>query len=196
MKINKLLLIPILLVTLNGTTFGGQTFLAAAPTPKSQVEAKQLDKKAQILADYFHQYNSPLENHAQDFVDAADQYGVDWKLVPSISGVESTFGKNSYGYNAWGWGIYGNQALGFNSWREGIYTVTSGLKSGYIERGLTDPFSMNRVYAASPTWGWRVNYFMNDLDRFSKKNGLTDYQTSTPAPNLLAKTAGASAQVK
>lgn len=131
------------------------------------IKVKPADERTRILADYFAKYNSPFENHAQDFIDAADTYGVDWKLVPAIAGVESTFGKNSYGYNAWGWGIYGNQALNFASWRTGIYTVTGGLKENYINNGLTEPLAMNRAYAASPTWGTRVNYFIRDLSYFS-----------------------------
>src|SRR5262249_29143298 len=83
------------------------------------VEAKPVDQRAVILKDYLAQYNSPLENHAQDFVDAADSYGIDWKLVPAISGVESTFGKAiPGGFNGWGWGVYGTQAIYFKSWRE------------------------------------------------------------------------------
>lgn len=133
------------------------------------IEARELDPRAKILKDYLAQYNSPLEHHAQDFIDAADTYNVDWKLVPAIAGVESTFGKRiPGGFNGWGWGIYGNNRIYFNSWRDGIFTVTKGLKEGYIDKGLTTPAAMNRVYAASPTWGQKVNYFINDIEKFSQ----------------------------
>lgn len=133
-----------------------------------EISAKKLDRKAEILAKYLARYNSPLEYHAQDFIEAAEEYGVDWKLVPSIAGVESTFGRFiPGGYNGWGWGVYGTQAIYFNSWREGIFTVTKGLKEDYISRGLTDPYSMNRRYAVSPAWGGKVTYFMKDLERFA-----------------------------
>lgn len=135
------------------------------------IEALELDPRAIILRDYLAQYNSPLQYHAQDFIDASDTYNIDWKLVPAISGVESTFGKAiSGGYNGWGWGIYGGNRLGFESWRDGIFTVTKGLKEGYIDQGLTDPYSMNRKYAASPTWGQKVSYFMNDLEKFANNS--------------------------
>lgn len=135
---------------------------------QKQPEIKELDERAKILADYFASYNSPFEYQAQDFIDAADQHGVDWKLVPAIAGVESTFGKQSYGYNAWGWGIYGDNTLNFKSWRDGIYTVTAGLKENYIDKGLTNPYAMNKVYAASPAWGWKVDFFMKDLEKFNQ----------------------------
>ncbi len=147
----------------------------AVPTQKMEIEAKQLDQRAVILHDYLAKYDSPLQDHAQDFVDAADTYNVDWKLVPSIAGVESTFGKNiPGGYNGWGWGVYGDQAIYFTSWRSGIFTVTQGLRENYLNKGLTDPYQINYAYAASPAWGGHVSYFMNDLNRFAQTYTDTD----------------------
>ncbi|QQG43303.1 MAG: glucosaminidase domain-containing protein [Candidatus Daviesbacteria bacterium] len=165
----KILLITILLLPLSGLSFDKQISSIQIVSSPTQVQAKQLDQRAQILAAYLAKYNSPLQYQAQDFIEAADTYGVDWKLVPAISGVESTFGKQSYGFNAWGWGIYGDQTLDFNSWRDGIYTVTEGLKQNYINKGLTNPYAMNKVYAASPTWGAHVAYFLADLEKFSDR---------------------------
>lgn len=143
-----------------------------APAQESIIVAKQTDPRTLILKKYFARYNSPLEAHAQDFIEAADTYGVDWKLVPAISGVESTFGKAiPGGYNGWGWGVYGDQALGFSSWRDGIFTVTKGLKEDYMSRGLLTPYQLNTRYAASPTWGWRVDFFMKDINSFAIANG-------------------------
>lgn len=133
------------------------------------IEAKPIDKRAQILKDYLAKHNSPLENSAQDFIDAADHYGLDWKLVVSISGVESTFGKHiPGGYNGWGWGVYGDNAIYFKSWRDAIFTISQGLRERYVDRGYTEPYSMNRIYAASPTWGQHVSFFMNDIDKFAQ----------------------------
>ncbi len=191
---NKFLLIILTILITLGFGQGQLPKEAKHSVPEVEaVEAKQLDPRAQILSEYFKKYNSPFENQAQNFVDAADKYGIDWKLVPAIAGVESTFGKHSYGYNAWGWGIYGDQALGFNSWKTGIDTVTGGLKTGYIDKGLTDPYSMNRVYAASPTWGSRVAYFIEDIQAFAR--GYTEQQISTKKVTTEAKTAGASARL-
>lgn len=134
------------------------------------IEAKQLEKKARILAEYLAKHDSPLQYHAQDFIDAANLYNLDWKLVAAISGVESTFGKFiPGGYNGWGWGVYGTQAIYFKSWRDGIFAVSKGLRENYIDRGYTEPYSMNRIYAASPTWGSKVTFFMAEMERFAKE---------------------------
>ena len=98
---------------------------------------------------------------------------MDWKLVPAIAGVESTFGKRiPGGYNAYGWGVYGDNAIYFKSWKDGIYTLNKGLKENYINKGLTNPYAMNRVYAASPRWGGNVSYFIADIERFSQSYNL------------------------
>lgn len=134
------------------------------------IEAKKLDKKAEILAAFLAKHNSPLQYHAQDFIDAAKQYNLDWKLVPAIAGVESTFGKFiPGGYNGWGWGVYGTQAIYFDSWTDAIFTISKGLRENYLDKGLTDPYSINKVYAASPSWGSKVSYFMEDLEKFASQ---------------------------
>lgn len=145
--------------------------VSLAKTPlKDEVVSKKLDKQAQILADYLKYRNSPLQYHAQDFIDAAKKYDLDWKMLPAIAGVESTFGKFiPGGYNAWGWGVYDTNAIYFGSWREAIFVISRGLREGYLNKGLNNPYTINRIYAASPYWGRAVAYFMNDLERFENK---------------------------
>lgn len=146
-----------------------------------EINSKRLGPQAQVLADYLAQYNSPLAPHAQDFIDAAREYNLDWRLVVSIAGVESTFGKfTPGGYNGWGWGVYDTQAIYFKSWKEGIYAVSLGLRENYINKGLTNPYLMNRLYAQSPSWGGRVTYFMNEIDKFAQnyEGSLVDINAS------------------
>lgn len=158
------------------------------------VEAKQLDKQAEILALYLAKHDSPLQYHAQDFIDAAKKYNLDWRLVAAISGVESTFGKQiPGGYNGWGWGVYGNQAIFFNSWTEGIFTVSKGLRENYLDKGLTDPYAMNRIYAESKSWGSKVTYFMADLDKFAQN--LESEKTDLPNVSSEPKIAAVSGQL-
>lgn len=143
--------------------------IPSEPIQSMKIEGKEMDVRAIILRDYLATHNSPLQHNAQDFIDAADIYGVDWKLVPAISGVESTFGKHiPGGYNGWGWGVYGDQAIYFKSWREAIFIITKGLKNGYINKGLVTPTQMNRIYASSPHWGRNVNFFLSEIEEFSK----------------------------
>lgn len=177
------------------------TGTASAYTPRKideqKTQARKLDTRVKILESYFEKYNSPLKPEAKNFVEAADKYNIDWKLVAAISGVESTFGKFTPGYrsyNAWGWGVYGNQALYFKSWKDGIYTVSEGLRMHYYNQGLINPYDINRVYAASPTWGAHVSYFLKDMSEFEK-----DYQDTldkTSVPDMKTQISGISAVAK
>lgn len=161
----------------------------------AEVVSKKLDKEAQILQKYLAGFNSPMKEHAQDFVDAAKKYNLDWKLLPAIAGVESTFGKQiPGGYNAYGWGVYDNQAIYFTSWTDGIYTVAKGLRENYLDKGLTTPKSMNRIYAESPTWGSRVTYFMEELEKFASKFVDESEELAEIAPDS-KKTAAISASL-
>lgn len=134
------------------------------------------DARVEILKAYLESQGSPMAENARDFVEAADRYDMDWKLVAAIAGLESNYGKRTPGnaefgnesYNAWGWGVYGDKALGLGSWRNGIYTVTRGLRENYINKGYTEPLSMNRKYASSPTWGVRVNFILGKMTEFEK----------------------------
>ncbi len=197
-KLRYILIFTLFCLFLINTLFTTQD--ETKKNPKSEeglvikVGKKQLDPRAQILKSYLEQYNSPLQYHAQDFIDAADQYKMDWRLVPAISGVESTFGKAiPGGFNGWGWGVYGNQALAFGSWKDGIFTVSKGLRENYINRGLTEPYSMNKIYAASSTWGVRVAYFIDDIQKQTRPQPVQP--KALLITNFPAQTAGHSAQL-
>lgn len=137
------------------------------------------DDRTKILRKYLEQYNSPLAKHADTFIKEADKYNIDWRLITAISGVESTFAHflpfNSY--NAWGWGIYGDNIYYFKSYDDGIQTISKGIRQDYMNKwGAKDVYQIGRIYAASPTWASRVDYFMEKIDEFAKadtKNTLS-----------------------
>lgn len=51
------------------------------------------DKRVTILNEFFTKKASPLASYSKFFVETADKYGLDWTLMPAISGMESSFGK-------------------------------------------------------------------------------------------------------
>ncbi len=127
------------------------------------VKSIENDARVRALKNVFARHNSPLVDEAEHYVRYADQYGVDWKLLPAISGLESSWGIALMpgSHNAYGWGgghIY------FESWEDGIRTINAALKSNYINRGATDVWSIGPIYAESPTWAVRVNRFMNEIN--------------------------------
>lgn len=161
----------LIIILLNQTPKASAQEIAAGSSAAllKTVGEKTSDSRVRILEEYLKQYNSPLVSQAKTFVEIADKYNLDWKLVAAISGVESTFGKQIpyQSFNGWGWGIYGDNMIRFSSWEEGIETVSEGLRNRYINKwGAQDVYSIGRFYAASPTWAQRVTYFMNSIDKF------------------------------
>ncbi|RLC29376.1 hypothetical protein DRH13_05820 [Candidatus Woesebacteria bacterium] len=122
------------------------------------------DYREEILRNYLEGHNSPLSEYSGVFINLADKYRLDWRLVPAITGVESTFGKripiNSY--NAYGWA---NGGYSFESWDESIEVVSKALRNNYIDRGAVSINDIARIYAPpSETWARNVKFFMNKID--------------------------------
>lgn len=145
----------------------------ARPSAALTVEStKPTDNRAAILRAFLEDYDSPLAPHAQTFVEEADKNNLDWKFVVSIAGVESWFGQripvNSY--NGWGWGVYGDNVKRFASWDEGIVTISTALRTDYMEkRGAKNIYDIGAIYAADPAWANKVMHFMNKIEAFEKE---------------------------
>lgn len=132
------------------------------------------DPRIEKLEVFLTNYDSPLASYAEQFIKAADENQLDWKLLPAITGVESTFGKQipAGSYNAYGWA---NGVFYFKSWEQSIDYVSQYLKEKYVDRGLDTPYKMGPVYAPpSKTWAWKVVYFMNQIECFGESNCLNE----------------------
>lgn len=128
------------------------------------IESKEFDERVTRLYTFLKNQNSPLTPFAQEFIEAADEYNLDWRLVPAITGVESSFGKRipSSSYNAYGWN---NGVYKFNSWEQSIWHVAKTLRERYLNRGATTVSAIGKIYAPpSLTWANKVNYFMAKIE--------------------------------
>lgn len=134
---------------------------ASATLKKSRVKS---DYRIEILRAYLTKHHSPLAEYADELVETADKYNIDWRLVPAISGVESTFGKRipHNSFNAYGWA---NGAYKFKSWEDSIEIVTKTLREKYIDKGAPSIAKIARRYAPpSSTWAKNVKFFMNKIE--------------------------------
>jgi hypothetical protein len=66
-------------------------------------ERRQADTRLDRLKEFFSKFNCPAKEYSTDFIAAADIYSLDWRLLPSISYVESTGGKTARNNNLFGW---------------------------------------------------------------------------------------------
>ena len=93
---------------------------------------KKFDLREVILRKFFKEKHCPVEAYSGVFVREADTYGLDWRLLPSLSIVESSGGKHARGNNVFGWA---NGKTRFDSISEAIHQVATALALGKPYRG-------------------------------------------------------------
>ena len=66
-------------------------------------QAVAADGRLPALKNFFSKYRSPLAAHAEEFLQVADKFALDWRLLPSLVIIESG-GRNIRNNNVFGWG--------------------------------------------------------------------------------------------
>jgi hypothetical protein len=153
---------------------------SSARLERSSYDQKNIDDYAEYTAKkltivrVLKANNSPLITEVDAFMDACTQYDLDCYLLPSITGLESSFGK-FYApdtHNPFGWG---GGYIAFDTWEEGIMAVGKGLQDGYVDQGLLTIEQMGPRYAESPTWAVRVRSISNKFEAVEQEHS---YHTS------------------
>ncbi len=127
--------------------------------------------KAEVIKDFFANYNSPLANYTNTFISSCLRYELDCYFLPSIAAIESYYGKryikefnNPFG---WGGGYYK-----FKSLEEAINTVSERLKTRYVERGATNLKLIGKYYSADSSWWKKTTRVKNNLKNLEKQYSL------------------------
>ncbi len=164
----------IIILLITAIAFG--TFVPTANAATNTQDTNVLaintqDLRVQALENVLSKYGSPLAPYAAFYVETADKYEMDWRLLPAIAGLESSFGLRQMpgSYNSYGWGgghIY------FESIEDGVETVLSALKTKYASRGATTVETIAPIYSESPTWAPRIRSFMNKFEAEYARLGM------------------------
>jgi hypothetical protein len=117
---------------------------------------KNADPRLSRLQKFFGDRDCPLREAAKDFLVAADQNHLDWRLLPSISFVESSGGKTYTNNNVLGWASCKEK---FSSVRAGIHYVAAQLGKSTRYRGK-DTDNKLRTYNPTPEYCQRVKAVM------------------------------------
>ncbi len=130
---------------------------------KAKVLAKK-DDRAQILAKFLKGRGSPMASDAEKLVRIADKYGLDWKLLPAIAGVESQYGRMipAGSYNPYGWN---NGSAYFSDWASASEHVAAGIRTRYAPGGAVTPWRIGPSYAENPLWAYQVSKYMYQIDQ-------------------------------
>jgi hypothetical protein len=134
-------------------------FVASSPSPIAEQVVEPRDPRLVRLERYFTEKNCPVKPLAKEFVAAADEHHLDWRLLPSIAFIESGGGKEYQNNNIFGWK---NGKHRFRSVRHGIHTVAERLANSHYYRNK----SLDAVlYTYNPIQGYRerVKFVMDDL---------------------------------
>ena len=87
--------------------FAGMVSLPVAVSPRITqcipTTDYQNDPRLERLRKFFAKFDCPAHKYAAVFLEAADDYDLDWRLLPSLSYVESTGGKSALHNNWFGW---------------------------------------------------------------------------------------------
>ncbi len=142
--------------------FAGVLGIAAATAHADQDVTKirkKFDLREALLRKFFSTNHCPAEHFAQVFLKEADDFGLDWRLLPSLSFVESGGGKYAKGNNLFGWA---NGKVAFESFSEAIHHVASFLALGKPYRGK-DLEAKLQVYNHRSDYGTMVTDVMRKI---------------------------------
>jgi hypothetical protein len=114
------------------------------------------DPRLLLLKRFFELADAPAKAYSHVFLSEADHYDLDWRLLPSISFVETTGGKAARNNNMFGWNC-GRTA--FTSLSQGIRTVAYNLANGerYKNKDLDEVLS---TYNPNPEYLQKVKSVM------------------------------------
>jgi hypothetical protein len=109
----------------------GVVSLPAPGSMHGERKAPVADHRLARLQAFFGKSDCPAKEYSDEFLDAADRYDLDWRLLPSISYVESTGGKSAKNNNLFGWDS--GRAI-FRTARQGIHEVGYHLTHSHLYR--------------------------------------------------------------
>jgi hypothetical protein len=137
--------------------------LLAAPAASFAQQAAQSpyahDPRLTRLKDFFRVSGCPIRRLADEFLLAADRNGLDWRLLPTLSVVETGCGRTARGNNLFGWDSGKKK---YTSIREGIHAVASRISQSKLYRGK-DLDHILATYNPRPRYAALVKAVMRHL---------------------------------
>ena len=132
----------------------------ADPDPIAVEAVSQKDPRWILVKQFLLNNGAPAHRYADDFLLAADMNGLDWRLLPSISIIESGGGREARNNNMFGWD---NCKVRFRTTKEGIYRVASWLKNSSVYRSKTTVDQILWTYNPGKEYSRKVRALMAQL---------------------------------
>lgn len=154
------------------------TDIALAPSGTGKVLAASIesgDARELLIKEFIQKFqpNSPMLPYTKAFIDTADTYQIDYRLIPAIAMCESNLGSripSKESFNAWGIAVYTGQQHGkvFNDWPHAIDWVGQYIRDKYYNRSITDLVEIGAIWAPPSvtkdnSWAKCVTGFMEQI---------------------------------
>ncbi len=152
------------------------------------------DARALLVANFLKRYNTgnrnihhpliPEDYFGVFFVELADKYNLDFRLLPAIAMQESNLcnhtpkkevnGTMTESYNCLGFGVYGDKVTMFPSFEANFEQAAKTLKKNYIDIGLDTPYKIMRKYTppSDGSWAESVNQWMAEMRYDDRTSGI------------------------
>ena len=117
------------------------------------------DPRLQSLRSFLEEGDCPVAALAGEFLRAADEHDLDWRLLPSISFVESTGGKAAKNNNLFGWD---SGKAEFASMTDAIFEVAFRLTNSQLYRNK-DTEGILAIYNPNADYAQRVKAVMRRI---------------------------------
>jgi hypothetical protein len=137
----------------------GPAVATLEPALLAENPAFNQDPRAVRVKNFFEKNGCPLSKLASQFVREADANALDWRLLPSITFIESSGGKYYQNNNVFGWNSCRTR---FTSVRAGLHLVASTLGNSTLYRDKTTD-AILRTYNPSADYAYRVKSIMQQM---------------------------------
>lgn len=140
--------------------------------PQAPAETiKPIDSRAALIDAYFKKKNMPLEGYGAKMVEVADQYNLDYRLLPALAVREQSGGlrlprscpNKTVSYNVFGWA---SGKTCFTSYNQAIETV--GMKLGTLSYYKGKPIiKLLQTYnppSVAPQYAYEVIVIMTSIN--------------------------------
>jgi len=129
-----------------------------------QQHVRNVERRKRIdLIRFFDRYNCPAINYQliPNYLESADRYNLDYRLLPAISLAESTCLKRypADTFNPYGWN---SARTGFASLPSAIDFISGQLANGYFYAGKTIEQKL-RAFNNNPAYAPRVLNYMREI---------------------------------
>jgi hypothetical protein len=147
------------------------------------------DGRAEVVANFLERHNAdliPYDHFGQVFVEIADRYGFDFRLLPAIAMQESNLCQKipPNSFNCLGFGVHSRGTLAFDSYEANFDRAGRELKQNYIDQGRTTPEQIMQKYTPSSNGSWAesVNQWMAEMRYDDRQKGR---ELKTPGESVM-----------